>query len=70
MSTKDRNDSGRNVSSDEEMKLHLEESIMDILKRRQHGATMCPSEAPRAIIPDKESWRDYVSKIQTKILQK
>jgi hypothetical protein len=35
----------------------LERAILDLLARRPEGATICPSEAARAIFPD-DAWRE------------
>ena len=39
----------------------LEVKILDILRSRKAGASMCPSEAPRAIVQQEEDWRALVS---------
>lgn len=37
----------------------LERTIMDLLAARRPGATLCPSEAARALAPDGE-WRELM----------
>lgn len=38
----------------------LEAAILDLLSGRAGGATICPSEAARAIAPDDEAWRELM----------
>ena len=37
----------------------LEHSVLDLLSRRAAGATICPSDAARAV-GDEDSWRDLM----------
>ena len=41
--------------------LRLEESILELLNQRSATATICPSEAARAVFPGEE-WRDHMEK--------
>lgn len=41
----------------------LETAITDLLDRRRGGATVCPSEAARAVDPD--NWRDLMGPART-----
>ncbi|MEM9691545.1 MAG: DUF2256 and DUF3253 domain-containing protein [Myxococcota bacterium] len=41
-----------------EVDRELERAILDLLARRRRGATICPSEAARAVSPD--AWRDLM----------
>lgn len=38
----------------------LERAILDLLERRARGATICPSEAARAVAGDGDGWRDLM----------
>lgn len=37
---------------------HLERAILELLQQRDPGATICPSEAARAV--DRDNWRDLM----------
>ena len=39
--------------------LQLEQTILDLLAQRSATATLCPSEAARAVFPG-EQWRDHM----------
>jgi hypothetical protein len=43
--------------------LQLEEAILQLLSKRSGNATICPSEAARAVFPDDE-WRDKMEQIR------
>lgn len=38
----------------------LEEKVLELLAQRQRGATICPSEAARALAPD--DWRELMER--------
>ncbi|WP_134739790.1 DUF3253 domain-containing protein [Nocardioides sp. 503] len=43
----------------EETDARLEATILDLLSRRAPGATICPSDAARAVGPE-DGWRDLM----------
>lgn len=42
----------------------IEETIFALLARRQAGATICPSEVARALVPDSGRWRDLMPQVR------
>jgi hypothetical protein len=44
-----------------EIDRRLEEGILNLLRTRKTGSTVCPSEATRSVISS-ENWRDYSEK--------
>ncbi|MBF4161538.1 DUF2256 and DUF3253 domain-containing protein [Nocardioides acrostichi] len=39
---------------------HLERTVLDLLEQRRGGATICPSEAARAVAGDDADWHDLM----------
>jgi hypothetical protein len=44
----------------DQLDLRLEQTILTLLLAREHGATICPSEAARAVSPD--DWRSLMER--------
>lgn len=42
----------------------IEHKIFDLLAARQPGATICPSEVARALVPDGGEWRELMPQIR------
>jgi hypothetical protein len=43
----------------------LARTILDLLDRRQAGATICPSDAARAAAGDDDHWRELMDPVRT-----
>ncbi len=46
------------MTPDDSERALLRQGILDLLADRREGATICPSEVPRLLFPDR--WRDFM----------
>ena len=42
----------------------IEERIFALLSMRQPGATICPSEVARALVPEGDAWRERMPQVR------
>lgn len=47
----------------------LEEAIFKLLAQRQSGASICPSDAARAVYPDAAQWRAAMPRVRAVVAQ-
>lgn len=42
----------------------IEDKIFELLMQRKQGATICPSEVARALLPEGEQWHELMPRIR------
>lgn len=50
--------------SDQLPKAAIEDKIFDLLASRKKGATICPSEVARALVPSDGRWRELMPQVR------